>query len=140
MIFRLNILIHPDFTQHVNRLNTKPLTHTMSQPTTTGNIRHTNYFTYMGYIMTLFKRLNLTWTFTTTRNIRAFVHSVHPGLSVHGPIDPCSLSVGDKDSWGSSTAAIWAVEVQPPTYLGGGSGNDYICRSLGHNLLYVIYV
>nr|AOR05729.1 AC5 protein [Tomato yellow leaf curl Yunnan virus]QIH55832.1 C5 protein [Tomato yellow leaf curl Yunnan virus] len=88
VILGLNVLIHPDLTQNVNRLDTEPLPHSMRQPITTGDIRHTNYFTYMGHIVTLFIRLDLTWAFASTRNIRTFVHPVHLGLSVHGPVHP----------------------------------------------------
>nr|AJE24730.1 AC5 protein [Tobacco leaf curl Pusa virus] len=90
----------------------------------------------MGYIMSLFIRLDLTRAFTSLGNIRASVQSVHLGLFVHGPIDPCPLFVCDEDSGGNSTADIWAVEVQPATNLGSGSGNDYIGGTLRHNLLH----
>nr|QIH45370.1 C5 protein [Malvastrum yellow mosaic virus] len=99
MILLLDILIHPDLTQNVNRLHTKPLTNTMSQPITTRDIRHTQHLTYMGYVMTGFIRLHLTWTFTSTRNIRTSVHPVHSGLAIHGPVRPharfCGADSGD---------------------------------------------
>ncbi|QBC98463.1 AC5 protein [Cotton leaf curl Khokran virus] len=132
VILRLNVLIHPDLTQHINRLNTKSLTNSMGQPSTTSNITNTHYFTYMLNIMSGLKRLNLTWTFTSSRNIWTSVHPVHPGLSVHGPVRPC-FCFGDADNGGSSTARVWAVEVETTAYLRSGRGNDYICWSLRHN-------
>nr|CRL31561.1 coat protein (truncated) [Pepper leaf curl Bangladesh virus] len=86
----------------------------------------------MNYIVSRLKRLDLTWAFTPPRNIWASVHPVHPGLPVHGPVHPCS-GLCDADNGGSSTARVWAVEVQTAAYLRGGRGNDYICWSLGHN-------
>nr|QIH12622.1 C5 protein [Tobacco curly shoot virus] len=41
-------------------------------------------------IMSRLKRLDLTWAFTSSRDIWTSVHPVHPGLSVHGPVRPCS--------------------------------------------------
>ncbi|BAC66132.1 C5 [Eupatorium yellow vein virus - [Yamaguchi]] len=87
----------------------------------------------MTNIVFLLKRLDLTRAFTTLRNIRASVHSVHPGLPIHGPLSPCSPSVCDEDSGGIRTADIRAVEVEPATYLGGGCGNHYIGRTLRHS-------
>nr|AFA43810.1 AC5 protein [Papaya leaf curl virus] len=109
----------------------------MSKPITTSDIGDTKDLTYMGYIMTLFIRLDLTWAFTPTRDIRASVHSVNSGLPVHGPVDPCSPFVCDEDSRGSSTAAVRAVEVETAAYLRSGCGNDNICWSLRHNSLHV---
>nr|CCI69932.1 truncated replication associated protein [Cotton leaf curl Burewala virus] len=60
-------------------------------------ITNTHYFTYMLNIMSGLKRLNLTWTFTSSRNIWTSVHPVHPGLSVHGPVRPC-FCFGDADN------------------------------------------
>nr|BBA21850.1 AC5 protein [Tobacco curly shoot virus] len=104
----------------------------MSQPSSTRNITDTHDFTYMLNVMSRLKRLDLTWAFTSFRDIWTSVHPVHPGLSVHGPVRPCSC-FGDADNGGSSTAHIWAVEVETATYLRSGSGNDYICWSLRHN-------
>nr|CUM44321.1 C5 protein defective [Cotton leaf curl Burewala virus] len=111
VILRLNVLIHPDLTQHINRLNTKSLTNSMGQPSTTSNITNTHYFTYMLNIMSGLKRLNLTWTFTSSRNIWTSVHPVHPGLSVHGPVRPC-FCFGDADNGGSSTARVWLSKLR----------------------------
>nr|ARM37722.1 AC4 protein [Tomato severe rugose virus] len=44
----------------------------------------------MGNIMTRLVRLNLTRTFTASRNIWAFQSTVDPGLPVHGPVHPLS--------------------------------------------------
>nr|AFB83425.1 C5 protein [Cotton leaf curl Burewala virus] len=132
VILRLNVLIHPDLTQHITRLNTKSLTNSMGQPSTPSNITNTHYSTYMLNIMREFKRLDLTWSFTSSTNIWTSVHPVHPGLFFHGPVDPC-FSFGDADNGGSSTAHIWAVEVETTAYLRKRGGNDYICWSLRHN-------
>nr|AFB83477.1 C5 protein [Cotton leaf curl Burewala virus] len=132
VILRLNVLIHPDLTQDINRLNTKFLSNSMGQASTTSNITNTHYFTYKLNIMSGLKRLNHTWTFTSSRNIWSSVHPVHPGLSVHGPVRPC-ICFGDADNGGSSTAHIWAVEVEREAYLRSGRGNEYICWSLRHN-------
>nr|UYD39270.1 C5 protein [Euphorbia leaf curl virus] len=51
MILSLNVLIHPDLTQHINRLNTEPLTNPVGQPNTTGNITNTHDFTNVLDIM-----------------------------------------------------------------------------------------
>nr|AFB83443.1 C5 protein [Cotton leaf curl Burewala virus] len=131
VILRLNILIHPDLTQHINRLNTKFLTNSMGQPSTPSNITNTPYFTYMVNIIREFKRLDLTWPFTPSRNMGTSVHPVHPGLFVHGPVRPC-FCLGDADNGGSSTVHIWAVEVETAAYLRKRGGNDYICWSLRH--------
>nr|AGT50906.1 AC5 protein [Cotton leaf curl virus] len=132
VILRLNVLIHPYLTQHINRLDTKSLTNSMGQPSTTSNITNTHYFTYMLNIMSGLKRLNLTWTFTSSRNIWTSVHPVHPGLPVHRPVCPCLLFC-DADNGGSSTAGVWAAEVQTPAYFRRGRRNDDIGSSLRHN-------
>nr|UQH66814.1 pathogenicity determinant [Papaya leaf curl virus] len=104
----------------------------MGQPITTSNITNTHDFTNVLDIMSGLKRLDLTWAFTSSRDIWTSVHPVHPGLSVHGPVRPC-FCFGDADNGGNSTAGIWAVEVETAAYLRGGRGNDYICWSLRHN-------
>nr|WOZ03563.1 AC5 protein [Pepper leaf curl Yunnan virus] len=104
----------------------------MSNTITTCNIRDTYDLTSMRHIMTGLIGLHLTWAFTTLRYIRASVHPVHRGLSIHGPVGPY-LSSGDADSGDSSTTCVRAVEVQTATHLGGGSGNDYIGGTLRHN-------
>nr|WAK97803.1 AC5 protein [Cherry tomato leaf curl virus] len=132
VILGLDVLIHPYLPQNVNRLNTKTLTNSMGQPGSTSDITNTHDLAYMDYIVSGLKRLDLTWAFTSSRDIWTSVHPVHPGLSVHGPVRPC-FCFGDADNGGSSTAHIWAVEVETATYLRSGSGNDYICWSLRHN-------
>nr|AFB17989.1 Ac5 protein [Tomato leaf curl Ranchi virus] len=132
VILRLNIFVHPYLSENIHRLNTKPFTHSMGQPSPTSNITDTHDFTYMLNVMSRLKRLHLTWAFTASRHIWTSVHPVHPGLSVHGPVRPCSC-FGDADNGGSSTARIWAVEVETAAYLRSGRGNDYICWSLRHN-------
>ncbi|ABJ97343.1 AC5 [Chilli leaf curl virus-India [India:Papaya:2005]] len=119
VILSLDILIHPYLPQYVHRLNTETLTYSMGEPSTTGNITNTHNLPYMNYIVSRLKRLDLTWAFTTPRNIWASVHPVHPGLPVHGPVHPCS-GLCDADSGGSSTAGIRAVEVETAAYLRGG--------------------
>nr|UXB54225.1 AC5 [Sri Lankan cassava mosaic virus]UYW66206.1 AC5 [Sri Lankan cassava mosaic virus]UZC82067.1 AC5 [Sri Lankan cassava mosaic virus] len=120
MILGLNIFIHPYLTQDINGLNAKPLTHAMSKPNSTSDIRDAHDLTYMDHIVSGLKRLNLTWAFTSPRNIWAFEHPVPPGLPIHGPVCP-GLSFCDADSGDSSTTAVWAVEVQTATNLRGGS-------------------
>ncbi|ABB52033.1 C5 [Pepper leaf curl Bangladesh virus] len=132
MILSLDVLIHPDLAQNVNRLNTEPLPNPVGQSSTTRNITNTHDFTNVLDITSRLKKLDLTRAFTAPRNIWASVHPVHPGLPVHGPVRPCS-GFCDADNGGSSTAGIWAVEVETAAYLRGGRGNDYICWSLGHN-------
>nr|ALO78605.1 C5 protein [Cotton leaf curl Kokhran virus - Burewala] len=132
VILRLNDLILSDLTQHIKGFNPESLTNSMGQPSTPSNITNTHYFTYMLNIMSGLKRLNLTWTFTSSRNIWTSGHPVHTGLSVHGPVDPC-FCFGDADNGGSSTARVWAAEVETTAYLRSGRGNDYICWSLRHN-------
>nr|AWV91675.1 AC5 [Cotton leaf curl Multan virus] len=138
MILGLNILIHPYLTQNINRLDTKSLTNSMGQPSTTSNITNTHYFTYMLNIMSGLKRLYLTGTLTTPWNIRTSVHPIHSGLPVHGPVCPCLLFC-DADNGGSSTAGVRAAEVQTPAYFRRGRRNDDIGSSLRHNYGSVIY-
>nr|WLD18036.1 C5 Protein [Chilli leaf curl virus] len=132
MILSLYILIHPNLAQNIDRFYTKPFTNSVGQTSTTSNITNTHDFTNVLDIMSGLKRLDLTRAFTSPRNIWASVHPVHLGLSVHGPVRPC-FCFGDADNGGSSTAGIWAVEVETTAYLRGGRGNDYICWSLRHN-------
>ncbi|CAJ57819.2 AC5 protein [Vernonia yellow vein virus] len=120
MVLRLDVFIHPHLTKHIHGLNTKTFTNPMSQPITTCDIRDTYHLASMSNIMTLFKRLHLTWAFTALWYIIAFVHPIEPGLSVHGPVGP-HLSFGDADSGDSSTSRIGAVEIQTTTYFGYGS-------------------
>ncbi|QBP05527.1 AC5 [Papaya leaf curl Lucknow virus 2] len=116
VILGLYIFIHPYFTQHINRLHTKPLRYSMGQPNTPSNITKTNGLTHVIKIMSASKGLDLNWTFPAPRDIWTSVHPGHPGLSVHGPVRPC-FCFGDADNGGSSTAHIWAVEVETATYL-----------------------
>nr|AWD84451.1 C5 protein [Cotton leaf curl virus] len=132
VIFSLNILVHPYLTQDINGFNTKPFTHSVGQPSSTGNITDTHDFTYMLNVMSGLKRLDLTWAFTSSRNIWTSVHPVHPGLPVHRPVCPCLLFC-DADNGGSSTAGVWAAEVQTPAYFRRGRRNDDIGSSLRHN-------
>nr|AFB83522.1 C5 protein [Cotton leaf curl Burewala virus] len=131
-ILRLNDLILSDLTPHLKGFNPESLTNSMGQPIATSNVTYTHYFTYMLNIWSGLKRLNLTWTFTSARNIRSSGHPVHTGVSVQGLDRTCFL-LGDAQHGGSSTAHIWAVEVETAAYLRSGRGNDYICWSLRHN-------
>nr|AHA82221.1 AC5 [Tomato leaf curl Joydebpur virus] len=132
MILSLYILIHPNLAKNIDGLNTKPFTNSVGHTSSTSNIKDTHDFTNVLDIMWGVKRLDLTRPFTSPRNIRGFVHPVHHGLPVHGHVGPCR-SLCDADNGGSSTAGIWAVEVETAAYLRGGRGNDYICWSLRHN-------
>ncbi|CAR65243.1 hypothetical protein ToLCCV_gp2 [Tomato leaf curl Cameroon virus] len=105
----------------------------MSQTGPTGHITNTTNYTHVLDIISLLKRLDLTWAFTSTRDIRAFVHPVHSGLSVHGPVRPRTTLAYAADSGDNSTAGIGAVEVQTSTHLRDGCGNYYIAGSLRHN-------
>nr|AXQ88117.1 AC6 [Tomato leaf curl Joydebpur virus] len=127
-----DVLMLPNLAQNIDGLNTEPFAHTMGRPNSPSNIDNTHDFTYVLDIMSRLKRLDLTWVFTSSRNIWASVHPVHPGLPVHRPVRPC-FCFGDADNGGSSTAGIWADEVETAAYLRGGRGNDYICWSLRHN-------
>ncbi|ACA62838.1 AC5 [Kenaf leaf curl virus-[India:Bahraich:2007]] len=104
----------------------------MSQPSTMSNITNTHDLTYMNYIMSRFKRLDLTWTLTPSWNIRASVHPVQSGLAIHGPVRPYARFC-DADSGDNCTGCIRAVEVQTPTHLRRGGRNDDIGRTLRHN-------
>ncbi len=53
MVPRLNVVIHPDLTQNINRFNTKSLPSAMSYSSTSSDIRNTKDLTHMGHIMTL---------------------------------------------------------------------------------------
>nr|WNV28188.1 AC5 Protein [Tomato leaf curl Karnataka virus] len=132
VILGLDVFIHPYLPQNVDRLNTKSLTNSMGQSSTASDITDTHDLPYMDYIVPGLKRLDLTWAFTSSRDVWTSVHSVHPGLSVHGPVRPC-FCFGDAGNGDSSTAHIRAVEVETAAYLRCGRGNDYICWSLRHN-------
>nr|UFP63102.1 AC5 [East African cassava mosaic virus] len=120
VILLFDIIIHPYFTKNVNGLDTKPLSDPVCQPRPTSHI--TNHLTYTKvlHIISLLKRLDLTWAFTALRDIWASIHPVHSGLSIHGPVGPY-FSSGDADSGGNNTVLVWAVEVQPPPHFGYGA-------------------
>ncbi|AAL02412.1 AL4 [Pepper huasteco yellow vein virus-[Sinaloa]] len=88
MVLQLNIFIHPDFAQNIDRLNAESFANTMGNTITTSDVGYTNNLANMRHVMTLFKRLNLTGTFTTFRNIRRSVHTINAGLPVHWAINP----------------------------------------------------
>nr|AIH07524.1 C5 protein [Cotton leaf curl Multan virus]ARR96771.1 C5 protein [Cotton leaf curl Multan virus] len=104
----------------------------MGQTDSTRNIRNTHYLTNTLTNLSRLKRLYLTWAFTTLWNIRTSVHPIHSGLPVHRPVCPCLLFC-DADNGGSSTAGVWAAEVQTPAYFRRGRRNDDIGSSLRHN-------
>nr|QIH13750.1 C5 protein [Alternanthera yellow vein virus] len=87
----------------------------MGNPTTSSNIRDTQQRASMTNVMFFSKRLDLTWTLTAIRHIRASVHSVQPWLAIHGTARPLLFSSGT-DNGGSSTASHRAVEVEPTSY------------------------
>nr|QIJ32375.1 C5 protein [Malvastrum yellow vein Honghe virus]QIJ32387.1 C5 protein [Malvastrum yellow vein Honghe virus]QIJ32396.1 C5 protein [Malvastrum yellow vein Honghe virus] len=101
VILNLDIFIHPDLANKIQRLNAKTFTNTMSQTHSPSYIGQTYHLTHVTNIVLRIKRLDLTWTLTTTRNIRAFVHPVHSGLSIHGPVRPHSRFCGadSRDSY-----------------------------------------
>nr|UFP63074.1 AC5 [East African cassava mosaic virus] len=119
VILLLDIFIPPVLTKYVNGLDTKPLSVRVCQSSPASHI--TNYFTdtKVVHIISLLKRLDLTWAFTALRNVWGSIHSVHPGRSIHGPVGPYFAS-GDADSRGNNTVLVWAVEVQPPPHPGYG--------------------
>ncbi|AAM12383.1 AC5 [Tomato chlorotic mottle virus] len=88
VVLQLDVLIHPYLTQNIHRLNTETLTHTMCNTVTTGDIGDTHHLTSMGDIVTLFKRLDFTWAFTTPWNIGGSINPIYLGLPVHRPVYP----------------------------------------------------
>ncbi|CCF77731.1 hypothetical protein [Tomato leaf curl Togo virus - Fontem] len=105
----------------------------MSQTRPTGHITNTTNYTHMLDIIPLLVRLDLTWAFTATGNVRSSVHPVHSWLAIHGPVRPRTTLACASDSGDNSTAGVGAVEVQPSTHLRDGRGNYYIAGSLRHN-------
>nr|APX61408.1 AC5 [Tomato yellow leaf curl Thailand virus] len=104
----------------------------MSKPNTTGNVRQTDYLAHMTNVVLRIERLHFTWTLTSLRDIRTSIHSVKPRLSVCRSVLPY-LPFCDADSGDSSTAVVWAVEVQTATYFRDGRGNENICWTLRHS-------
>nr|UFP62926.1 AC5 [African cassava mosaic virus] len=121
VILLLNIFIHPDLTEYVNGLNTKPLSDPVCQPRSTSHITNHLTDTQVLHIIPLLERLDLTWDLSPPRHVWASIHPVHHGLSVHGPVHPGPFSICDVDSGCSSKVPVWAVEVQPSTDLGAWS-------------------
>nr|UYS88254.1 AC5 protein [Tomato leaf curl Palampur virus] len=111
VILRFDILVHPDLTQNVDGLHTESLSDAMCETGSTGNVANTHYLTNMGDIVPGFKRLHLTWPFTAPGHVRASIHPVKSWFPVHGSVHPfpCLCGAGNR---GSSTARVWAVEVQ----------------------------
>nr|QTW20831.1 AC5 [Tomato leaf curl New Delhi virus] len=119
MVFCLDVFIHPYLSQHIDGFHTKSLPYAMCESSSTGNITNAHDFTNMRDIVPGFKRLDLTWAFTASWNIRTSIHPVEHGLPVHRPVGPF-LCCCDADNGGSSTSSRWAVEVETATYLRSG--------------------
>nr|AWK29919.1 AC5 [Tomato leaf curl Gujarat virus] len=132
VVLHLNILVHPDLPDEIQRLNAETFTYSMGQPNSPRNIGQAYHLTHVTNVVLSIERLDLTRALTALRDIRAPVHSVDPGLPVHGPVGPC-LCFGDADNGGNSTAHRWGVEVETPAYLRSGRGNDDLCWTLRHN-------
>nr|AJY58649.1 hypothetical protein [Tomato leaf curl New Delhi virus] len=120
MVFRLDVFIHPYLAKHIDRFHTESLPYAMCESCSTGNITNTHDLPNMRHIMPGFKRLNLTRAFTAPWHVRASIHSVHSGFSVHGSVrpGPCFCDAGNGDR---GTGCIRAVEVEPSAYLRCGS-------------------
>nr|QGA84531.1 AC5 protein [Crassocephalum yellow vein virus] len=88
VVLNLDVLVHPDLTDKIQRLDTKTFTNPMSQTISPRNVGQTQDLAHVTNIVLSIKRLDLTWAFTSSRDIWASVHPVHLGLSVHGPVRP----------------------------------------------------
>ncbi|SAM29867.1 AC5 protein [Tomato leaf curl Palampur virus] len=111
VVLGLNILVHPDLAQHVDGLHTESLSDAMCETGSTGNVANTHDLTNMGDIVPGFKRLHLTWAFTAPGHVRASIHPVKSWFPVHGSVHPFPCLCG-ADNGGSSTARVWAAEVE----------------------------
>ncbi|AFQ20091.1 AC5 protein [Pouzolzia golden mosaic virus] len=121
VILGLDIFIHPHLPDYVHGLNTEPLPCAVGKTTATCNVRDAYDLPSVGYVMSLFVRLDLTWALASAWDIWALVHSVHFGLSITGPVRPCFLSICDEDSGDRGTADSGSVVAQPASYFRGGS-------------------